>query len=201
MAIPPPMVPAPITPTFWMERSATSAPIPGTLLASRWAKKKCCWARDWGPTNSSINRLVSVFSPSSKGWLTAASIQRILYSGARKPLAFLPAMARAISKIAGFSRAPCSFSSRLRTLGCSPPCSAFCRANARASLRRPPSTIWSTNPNAWASPALIGLPVVTISSAFSTPITRGKRWVPPAPGNSPRLTSGNPHWAEATASR
>ena len=31
-----------------------------------------------------------------------------------------------------------------------------------------------------------------IESAFSTPTTRGRRWVPPAPGKSPSFTSGSP---------
>ena len=33
---------------------------------------------------------------------------------------------------------------------------------------------------------------VIISSAFWTPVTRGSRWVPPAPGSRPSFTSGRP---------
>ena len=39
----------------------------------------------------------------------------------------------------------------------------------------------------WAS---IGRPLSSISSAASSPINRGNRWVPPAPGLMPRFTSG-----------
>ena len=30
------------------------------------------------------------------------------------------------------------------------------------------------------------------SRALAAPISRGKRWVPPAPGSNPSLTSGKP---------
>lgn len=36
------------------------------------------------------------------------------------------------------------------------------------------------------------LPVMIISSAAGTPINRGSRWVPPAPGSKPIVTSGKP---------
>ena len=47
----------------------------------------------------------------------------------------------------------------------------------------------------------LGLPEVIISTAFSAPTTRGRRWVPPAPGSKPRFTSGKPNLALATATR
>ena len=52
---------------------------------------------------------------------------------------------------------------------------------------------------AWA--AVIGSPPTIMSSALATPIRRGRRWVPPAPGRMPSLTSGWPSRAPATAQR
>ena len=39
--------------------------------------------------------------------------------------------------------------------------------------------------------ALTDFPDTIISSAASAPVSRGSRWVPPAPGKSPSLISGN----------
>ena len=47
--------------------------------------------------------------------------------------------------------------------------------------------------------AKYNVPVVAISSAFSTPATRGSRCVPPAPGSRPSFTSGTPNFADGTA--
>ena len=38
----------------------------------------------------------------------------------------------------------------------------------------------------------MGLPLTIIASAASTPASRGRRWVPPAPGGKPSATSGWP---------
>jgi hypothetical protein len=46
MAMPPPMVPAPITATFLISRGFTSAASPGIFAASRSAKNKCRCAFD-----------------------------------------------------------------------------------------------------------------------------------------------------------
>ena len=59
----------------------------------------------------------------------------------------------------------------------------------------------STIPQAMAVAASTGLPPVIMSSAFSAPISRGSRWVPPDPGNRPSLTSGRPSFASLTATR
>ena len=42
-------------------------------------------------------------------------------------------------------------------------------------------------------------PVSIISSAFITGTRRGRRWVPPAPGTTPRLISGWPNLAVSAA--
>jgi len=49
--------------------------------------------------------------------------------------------------------------------------------------------------------ALIGSPLVIISSARCAPKMRGKRCVPPAPGKIPSFTSGKPSFADGTATR
>ena len=50
-------------------------------------------------------------------------------------------------------------------------------------------------------PGPTGEPLVTMSSALAAPTMRGSRWVPPAPGSRPSLTSGRPSFAEGTATR
>ncbi len=47
----------------------------------------------------------------------------------------------------------------------------------------------------------MGSPETIISSARSTPATRGSRWVPPAPGRMPSFTSGRPSLASGAATR
>ena len=59
----------------------------------------------------------------------------------------------------------------------------------------------STSPASFARVAEIGSPFAVISSASGTPATRGRRWVPPAPGSRPSFTSGVPIFADGTAMR
>ncbi len=60
------------------------------------------------------------------------------------------------------------------------------RKGDRAGAQRPSGTISSIRPAAFAVFASMCAPDVTISSAFSGPTMRGRRCVPPAPGNKPR---------------
>ena len=46
-----------------------------------------------------------------------------------------------------------------------------------------------------------GVPDTTMFSAISRPSTRGRRWVPPAPGSRPSFTSGSAIWAPGSATR
>ena len=68
-------------------------------------------------------------------------------------------------------------------------------------FRGPSCDVGTAYEMGFARAALIGSPEVIISSAGRTPIRRGSRWVPPAPGSRPSFTSGSPHWAEGTATR
>ena len=63
--IPPPIVPAPITPTRLMSRALVSSDRPSILLAFLSAKKKYCCARAWVPVISSMNRRRSSWTPSA----------------------------------------------------------------------------------------------------------------------------------------
>ena len=64
-------------------------------------------------------------------------------------------------------------------------------------------TTWSTSPIFLALSALMVLPVSIMSRAVGMGSRRGNRWVPPAPGNSPSMTSGTPRpvFLSATAMR
>ena len=53
-------------------------------------------------------------------------------------------------------------------------------------------TASNTRPSCLARSALAGSPEQIISAASDGPIKRGKRWVPPQPGNRPIFTSGSP---------
>ena len=52
-----------------------------------------------------------------------------------------------------------------------------------------------------ADPGVAAIVLAGRHGAFSTPIRRGRRCVPPAPGSRPSLTSGRPTFADATATR
>ena len=46
-----------------------------------------------------------------------------------------------------------------------------------------------------------GSGMIIMPAASSIGTKRGRRCVPPAPGKSPRLTSGKPNWPESAATR
>ena len=196
------MVPAPITPTRSTGIVGVSASMPGIFHTSRSAKKLYRWAADWGPVSTSTNSLRSTAIPSSNGKLTAASMHLILLSGARKPRNFRALAARNAANISGLLRAASTFSLDSRTLRSGRCSTTILAAKASAAARSSPSgASSSTRPMARQSVAGTCCPLVTISSAFCTPTIRGSRCVPPAPGSSPRLTSGRPHFALGTAMR
>ncbi len=57
------------------------------------------------------------------------------------------------------------------------------------------------DPSAFASAAPTMRPVAAISAAATTPASRGRRCVPPAPGTMPSFTSGRPSFAACAAMR
>ncbi len=64
-----------------------------------------------------------------------------------------------------------------------------------------PSTISSKSAVPLKASALTGAPETIMLSAASTPMARGRRCVPPAPGSSPSFTSGSATCAPTAATR
>ncbi len=95
-------------------------------------------------------------------------------------------------------RAASESSSRSRCNG--RPSATTLRANSTPPAAGP-SMISATRPLRCASAALIGSPPTIILTASSGPTARGSRWVPPAPGSRPSLTSGRPSFASLVATR
>ncbi len=72
MAMPPPIVPAPMTATRRISRCGVSFASPGTLATSRSAKNTCRWAADCGEFSSSTNSSRSRAMPAAKSISVAA---------------------------------------------------------------------------------------------------------------------------------
>ncbi len=197
MAMPPPMVPPPITAAVRISRASVPSGRSGMRATSRSPKKAWRSARDCGELRSSRNISRSRFAASSNGRCSASCNASAAFTGATRPRAFFAMSASA------FSSVPASPArtgrSRVRRGG--RPSATMRRAKAIAPLRKSPSTISSMAPSASAFVAGTGLPPVIISSAASTPTSRGSRCVPPAPGMRPSVTSGSPTFASATATR
>ncbi len=83
--IPPPIVPAPITPTRLMSRSAMSLAMPSIFDALRSAKKMWRSAADCGLNISFMNCSRSNCRPSASGSRVAASTHAMLAAGASWP--------------------------------------------------------------------------------------------------------------------
>ncbi len=95
IAMPPPMVPAPMTPTFLMSRTGVSAGTSGILVVARSAMKAWRKAFDSGVNISAVKASRSRRMPSSNFWVTAASTTSMHLSGAGKFLLIPPTMLRA----------------------------------------------------------------------------------------------------------
>ena len=202
MAMPPPIVPAPITPTLLIGFVGTSGPMSATFAACRSAKNTCRCAFDCVVGRSAMNICRSLTIPSSNLSSTAFLTDSIAFSQASKPRNFLALALRMASKISGWPRAGSSLSERSRTFFKGAFSAISRRAKAIADSRSfPSSASSSTTPHSLASRAPNGVPERMTSSAFSTPMSRGSRCVPPAPGMSPSLISGRPHFADGTAMR
>jgi hypothetical protein len=82
MAMPPPMVPAPITAAFFTSRTGVSSGTSGILAVWRSAKNIWRSAFDSSPATSCAKRARSCLRPSSNGRVAAASAQATISSGA-----------------------------------------------------------------------------------------------------------------------
>ena len=126
--------------------------------------------------------------PSSKGSVSATSTHSRHASGARWPRALRARRSRVASKIPGSS----STGVRSRASGCGGPAATRSSAKATAPRSRSPSITRSRMPCSAASSAGTRVPSTIMASATETFATRGRRWVPPAPGGKPSATSGCP---------
>ena len=190
MAMPPPIVPAPMMPADLISVCGVSLPSPAILPASRSAKKMWRRPRLCGESLACMNSAASASQPSAKGLVVAISARSTIRPGESCPLWVLSRPARAAANSSGLPPSACR--SLMRGSGVLSVCA---RANATAPLSRSPSISSSIRPICSASSAFSGLPDSIISSAFAAPTTRGSRWVPPAPGSTPSFTSGNPSCA------
>ncbi len=195
MAMPPPMVPAPMIAALATGAPFNPAGMPGTFCASRSAKKAWRWARLSSLPTSSVNSLRSSARPSSIGMVTAARTASMQAAGARWPRARLSRGSAASSSKAGFARASASLSSRSRTLASGLPMTERAKATASSRVEHTASARPGNVSTAmWVPPTIAFI-------AATGPITRGRRWVPPAPGRMPSLTSGSPTLAPGEATR
>ena len=191
------MVPAPITAARSSGRTGVSGPMPSTLAAARSAKKAYRRPLDSGVSISSRNARRSRARPSSNG-PPAAAIASTARMGAGSRGRALPSLARAAAHRAARLG---SSSGRSRALGGGLVAVATEAATSMAAGSGSPSTTRSSSRVSARATAGTGSPVVIISIARSTPTRRGRRWVPPAPGMRPSLTSGRPSFASALATR
>ena len=200
IAMPPPMVPAPMMATRSTLRGLVPSGTPAILAASRSEKKAYRCAFDWSPDTSFRKPSRSFFSPSSNGRSMAAPTASAAANGASSPRAFLVRAATALVKIERSALAAASLLSSSRSLRKG----RFSASTLRAKPSPPeagPSTISSISPFFNASVALIGSPPTIILTASSGPTARGRRCVPPAPGSRPSFTSGRPSRASLVATR
>ena len=111
IAMPPPIVPQPITAAVSIGRVGVSLGTSGILATWRSAKNACRCAFDWSEATSRMNVLRSVASPSANGWFTAASMQATHAYGASNPRARRAIFCLNSPKISGVPRASASLSS------------------------------------------------------------------------------------------
>ena len=200
MAMPPPMVPAPMMPTCEIFRNWVSAGTSGIFDAARSEINRCRSDTLSGVDIRAVKISRSAFIPSSNFILVAFCTASTHLAGAGKFFAIAVTVLSANLKYPSASGCP---TRRSRTKG-SGPTAAFSSAYAIAPAMRSPSITLSNSfcPGKLAINSLLtGSPDTIMLSAASTPITRGKRCVPPAPGIKPSLTSGSAMLAPAEVTR
>jgi hypothetical protein len=145
-----------------------------------------------------MNRRRSVRMPSSNGIVTEAASASTHASGAGRFFALAATLLRAnCRKASAFGC--CTVTSRSLLHGRSRVDAA--RASAIAASSGGPSTTPSKSDVDSRSRARSVVPLTIMFSAPSSPIARGSRCVPPAPGMRPSFTSGSAMAAEASATR
>ena len=193
MLMPPPMVPAPMTATLLISRTGVSEGTSAILVVARCATNKWRKARDSGVHI----RLVKISRSASMAWSNFILVAFCTASMHFRGAGYLPLVMPLTILVVNLKKASAlgclQGKSRTRGKGEVP---TTLRANAMASSIKVAAlvAIWSKSfcPGNMASISLLmGSPLTIMFNAGSTPNTRGKRWVPPAPGMRPSLTSGN----------
>ena len=133
MAMPPPMVPAPITAARAIVVTGVSFGTSGTFAASRSAKNMCTSARDSCEVTQSAKSSRSRAEPRSKSSVNAPSMASTALNGALTPRAVFASAVRAAAQAATPASRLAIFSERSRVLRIAP---AFDLANAIASSSR-----------------------------------------------------------------
>src|SRR5450759_626965 len=98
IAMPPPMVPAPMMAAALIGRVGVPSGRLGILAAARSAKKRCLRAFDSVDCTSCVNRSRSSLSPSSNGLDTDAATASTHFAGAGNPFELAPTEVRAQAK-------------------------------------------------------------------------------------------------------
>ena len=188
IAMPPPMVPAPMTAADLIGRFGVSSGTSGILLAARSPKKAWRSAFDSVVCTSSMNSSRSNFRPSSN-FLRDCGGNRLDALQRRRERAGhgFDRVARELQE--GFVVRVIDL--QVAHLRQRPHVGDLAgeRQRARPSGRR---RSFRSNSAVLASfSEATGLPETIMFKAISRPTTRGRRWVPPAPGRMPSLTSGS----------
>ena len=200
IAIPPPIVPPPIMPIERTSRGGVSLSRPSTFAASRSAKNTCRNAADCGSRIDSMKSSRSRFRPSANGVVIAVRTHSMMRGGAVLAARFFRnTRRRGVEDLVARQAPPVPHSFgvrarrhraiRARTVG--PP------------APRSPLTTDSIDAAPFRLPSLPGSGRRSASAPGWRPHPPGSavRCVPPAPGNSPSLTSGKPTLAESSATR
>jgi hypothetical protein len=184
MVMPPPMVPAPITPTFSIGRVASS-PAHRDVRCGALGLKICRSASRFRRTASAANNSRSRFIPASKGSQGRRDgLDARQWRGVRSRDG-LDGVARELQIRLGVRHA----NARSRTSGTG-------RFSAMTGARNPAPRS-ADRPRAHRTGRSLelfgsdGVPDTIMFKAASTPTARGRRCVPPAPGSRPNFTSGN----------
>ena len=199
--MPPPIVPAPITPTRLIVARLRVLGQAVDLRGLALGEEEILLGARLGAGHQLHEQPALVEHALGIGLGDRRLDRRILYSGASKPLNLRALALRNSSKMAGIGARLGELVVALAGLRDRPDVAAPPRrrrphaargrprsAGRRGRSHRPPSR--RSDCRSRPSPA-----------PCATPATRGSRWVPPAPGSRPSFTSGTPSFADGTATR
>ena len=186
---------------LWTSTVGVSLAMSGILFAA-FGEEGVALRSGLGPVMSSMKSVASTLMPSSNGRLAAASMHRMLYSGARKPRVLRAIFARKSAKIWGSTCRRPDHRDHAPS-----PAAAIPRRPARRTRRRRsqrlPVPVHDLVDQAVGR--CFGGGQVTAGGHCLEGLRHadqsGKRCVPPAPGKRPMLTSGSPYFEVARPTR